>query len=341
MEEKKNFETENIESEEMYNSMSPELKIYERMERMYNSMQSALQMYERMEKAYNSMQPAALQMYERMEKTYDSMQPALQMYERMEKTYNSMELTLQMYERMEKTYNSMQPALQMYERIQSAINKFNTIDWNSIRDLVADQIKETGELLLKQEADFWCLDIDILNDINDKDLTADTLSEYVEKNLEVYIEEIIRNPMYELHMTLIKETYEAYKGGFYKLCVMPLFAAFEHVLSSWYAGTIKKDMVSVKHKPKVYRLYNNIKPEEYTEIEQRHLINVFVLSILRTYKNTFVKIPDELCQELNRNSIAHGFHDYNSITKVDVLKLFQLLKSALILKSVDSKEFKE
>lgn len=53
---------------------------------------------------------------------------------------------------------------------------------------------------------------------------------------------------------------------------------------------------------------------------------------------TFVGVPKELCQELNRNSIAHGFHDYDSITKEDILKLFQLLKSTLVLRYFNVKD---
>ncbi|MDP7979132.1 hypothetical protein [Bacillus multifaciens] len=234
----------------------------------------------------------------------------------------------------------LQSFMDMQENIKKIVETFNNIDLSSIRDKVAEEITETSELLIKQEEGFWCLDIDILNVMGDKELTEEGLSDYIERNLETYIAEIVQDSMYELHITLIQETYEAYKGGFYKLCVMPLFAAFEHVFTSWYAGTINKDAVLVKQKPRVFKLYNEIKNKEYSEVEQEHLINVFVLSIIRTYKNTFIKIPDELCQKLNRNSIAHGFHDYDSITKVDILKLFQLLKATLILRSVSSHKFK-
>lgn len=68
---------------------------------------------------------------------------------------------------------------------------------------------------------------------------------------------------------------------------------------------------------------------------------MFAQSVLRMYEKTFVSIPEQLNKELNRNSITHGFHDYDSITQEDVLKLFQLLKAALILKYVSPKHFIE
>ncbi|TNB96926.1 hypothetical protein FHG65_18835 [Bacillus cereus] len=229
---------------------------------------------------------------------------------------------------------NMQPFFEMAEHITGLMN---IINWESISDAAAERIKEIDRLLQEYEQDFWCLDYEILDDI-EEGITLEIVSVYVDKNLESYVEAIIKEPMYELHVSLIKETYEAYKKGFYKLCAMSLFAAFEHVIASWRAGNIKAEMVSVKQNPKVFKLYNKIKPEVYSDIEQVQFSKVFALSVLRMFKRTFVKIPDELCQELNRNSIAHGFHNYDSLNKTDILKLFQLLKSTLVIKYLDINE---
>ncbi|MCC2539193.1 hypothetical protein OCF57_04045 [Bacillus cereus] len=245
-------------------------------------------------------------------------------------------------------YEQIRPVLEaqrkLSEQIQPIIEIYNNINWDSIREAVAEQIKEIEAILIEQEKKFWCLDMDSISDIVDGEITEDGLSEYIDKNIESYIKEIVQDPMYKLHATLIEETYEAYKGGFYKLCIMPLFAAFEHVITLWYMGKIKEDKISVNHKPDVRKLYHKIKPEKYkddNDVEKEQLNTIFGLSVLRMYKNTFVKIPDKLSQELNRNSIAHGYHDYDSLNKEDVLKLFQLLKSSLILKSFDSKNLAE
>ncbi|QWH11940.1 hypothetical protein EXW38_11450 [Bacillus mycoides] len=211
----------------------------------------------------------------------------------------------------------------------------NSIDWESISEKASERIKEIDRLLQEHEKNFWCLDFEILDAIEDSEMTQEIISEYVSENLDLYVEEIIKDPMYELHVTLIKETYEAYKRGFYKLCAMSLFAAFEHVIASWRAGNIKSDMVSVRQKPNVRRLYYKIEPEVYSEIEQEQFTKVFAISVFRMFKKTFEKIPDEISQELNRNSIAHGFYDYDSLTKTDILKLFQLLKSTLVIRYFD------
>ncbi|NWK69747.1 hypothetical protein HWX41_11815 [Bacillus paramycoides] len=212
------------------------------------------------------------------------------------------------------------------------------IDWESINDGIAKRIKEIDELLQEQEKKFWCLDIEILDAIEDAEITGEFISGYVSENLESYVEKIIQDPIYELHATLIKETYEAFKGGFYKVCVMPLFAAFEHVLATWGDGNINADVVSVRQKPEIYKVTRAINPEKYIDIEQEQFTKVFSLSVIRMLQKTFVGVPKELCQELNRNSMAHGFHDYDSITKTDILKLFQLLKSTLVIRDFNVNE---
>ena len=222
---------------------------------------------------------------------------------------------------------------EMNEHIAGLIN---IIDWESISDTAAERIKEIDMLLKEHEENFWCLDFEILNVVEEDEMNQEHISEYVSKNLDSYVEEIVKDPMYELHATLIQETYEAFKGGYYKLCAMPLFAAFEHVLATWGDGNINADMVSVRQKPIIFRVTKAISPEKYSEIEEEQFIKVFSLSVIRMLHKTFVGVPNELCQELNRNSIAHGFHDYDAITKTDILKLFQLLKSTLVIKYFDT-----
>src|SRR5699024_5842585 len=101
-----------------------------------------------------------------------------------------------------------------------------------------------------------------------------------------------------------------------------------------------KEGVSVNLKPKVWRLYNKVEKINKEEEDAEEFIKVFARSVLRMYEKTFVTSSNEPSKELNRHSIAHGFHDYDSIEKIDILKLFQLLKSSLILKNITIDEFK-
>ncbi|MEK4695546.1 hypothetical protein MKX31_16235 [Bacillus sp. FSL M8-0063] len=228
-----------------------------------------------------------------------------------------------------------------YKPLFELVDKYKYINWNILNQSAEDELRQIEGILIKHEKEYWCLDMNVVQFIINGNVTKDNVSKYVEDNLEAYVAEIIRNPMYEIHVSLIKEAYEAYKIGLYKLCIMPLFAAFEHVIAFWLKGNITTEMISIKSNPNIRRLYKRVKPEEYRELEIEQIKNVFVASVLRGFHNMFITGSDELGTNLNRNSIAHGFHDYSTLSKVDVLKLFQLLKSALILQFVSPKKVAE
>src|SRR5690625_4435028 len=80
-------------------------------------------------------------------------------------------------------------------------------------------------------------------------ITNELLSTYVHEHLDEYVEEMLQEPMFGIHQSLLKKTLEAYKSGFYKLSAYSLFSVFEHLISSWYVGNIKKEEISVHTKP--------------------------------------------------------------------------------------------
>ncbi|EJV80216.1 hypothetical protein [Bacillus cereus] len=228
-----------------------------------------------------------------------------------------------------------------HEQIQAIIELCNNIDWDSMREVVAELGKDLNQILAEQVEDYWCLYMDIAIALANGKITKDGLSEYVDEKIDSFIEEIVQDPIYELHATLILETYEAYKVGLYKLCAMPLFAAFEHVVKLWCLGYIKKEKIVVNLKPDIWGVKKKIAPKEYNHIEKENLSKIFALSVFRMYEKTFDNIPKQLGHELNRNAIAHGYYDYDSVSKIDILKLFQLLKSTLILKSFEPNKVAE
>ncbi|EJR62785.1 hypothetical protein IK3_03105 [Bacillus toyonensis] len=278
-----------------------------------------------------------------VERFNKQLEPTREIVERLNKQLEpTREIWGRINEQIEPIMQAMQKRIkEQYQPILEQINKYKNIDWDALNQDAVEELKRIDRVLFDHEKEYWCLDMEIATSLVNGNIKEENLSEYVEKNLEAYVAEIIRNPMYEIHVTLIEEAYEAYKLGLYKLCMMPLFAAFEHVITFWIKGNITKEMISIKSNPKIKRLYKKIKPEEYRELEIEKINSVFVASVLRTFHNTFINGSDELETNLNRNSIAHGFHDYNTLSKVDALKLFQLLKSALILQFVSPKKVAE
>ena len=153
--------------------------------------------------------------------------------------------------------------------------------------------------------------------------------------------ELIEEPMFSIHKSLLRETLEAYHAGFYRLCTYSLFSIFDYIISAWYIGNIKKDEIVIHTKPNIYRRYEKIAPFAKKKEEQAELMKIFGQSVFRVHQTIFRKSPKELNKKLNRHSIIHGFHHYDSIKQEDVLKLFQLLKSCLVLRWIDKEDFEE
>ncbi|MFV1006956.1 hypothetical protein [Bacillus cereus] len=206
----------------------------------------------------------------------------------------------------------------------------NDIDWETVNQELEDDARNVEKFLKKNERDFWCIDMELFALIEDKELKLEEVPKYIEENLDVYISEINKEPIYKFHASLINEAYEAYKAGLYKLCTFPLFATFEYIITSWYRGNITEDKQSVEQTKYVKGLRSNVHPKKLKKLEEDPMLKVFSLSVIRVYREMFD--TRYTSSKLNRNTIAHGLHDYDSLNKNDVLKLFQILKAATVLK---------
>ncbi|ANN34894.1 hypothetical protein COL26_13970 [Bacillus thuringiensis] len=219
------------------------------------------------------------------------------------------------------------------EMNQHIAGLMNSIDWETINQELEDDARNIEGILKEYEKDFWCVDMELFALIEDKELKFKEAPKYIEENLGKYISEINNESLYKFHTTLINEAYEAYKAGLYKLCTFPLFATFEYVMTSWYKGTINEDKQSIRQTKYVKGLRSNVHPKNYKNVEEDPMFKVFSFSVIRVYRKLFdTKYTNS---KLNRNTIAHGFHNYDSISKNDVLKLFQILKAAPVLKVFD------
>ncbi|MGG3115271.1 hypothetical protein [Bacillus paranthracis] len=258
--------------------------------------------------------------------------------EAMQPTIQSLAKTIPLIiETRNKFIESMKPVFEMIEQVSRAVTE---IDWEQIRQDRVEYLKEIDKKLKEYENEFWCLDLMTYSDMVDQGISIDTIPKYIENNLESCIEDIVSDPIYEHHASLIIEAYQAYKVGLYKVCAFPLLATFERIIASWYVGNVREDKIEIKKTRKVKRLYNEIDPDMYKSVDQELMFEMFSLSVLRTFKKLFITASKPY-QELNRHSIAHGFHDYEHLAKIDILKLFQLLKAATLLRFLDSKKVKD
>ncbi|EOO67657.1 hypothetical protein IIC_05296 [Bacillus cereus VD021] len=245
------------------------------------------------------------------------------------------DLLVKDFQAMSKITNELRSTINQSFLVFSEVigNLLSDIDWETINQELEDDARNVEKFLKEYEQDFWCVDMELFALIEDKELKFEEAPKYIEENLDMYIAEINKEPMYKFHATLISEAYEAYKAGLYKLCTFPLFATFEYVITSWYSGNINEDKQSIEQTKYVKGLRSNVHPKKYKNVEEDPTFKVFSLSVIRVYRKMFD--TQYTSSKLNRNTIAHGLHDYDSLSKNDVLKLFQILKAATVLKVFD------
>ncbi|TDX36561.1 hypothetical protein C7954_1476 [Halanaerobium congolense] len=228
-----------------------------------------------------------------------------------------------------KSFEPMQDFIDNYyktlNKFAKTIRKFNTsINWDDLEKNFRNRLRKYESLMSKFEKECWAIDADMLDDmeiINHEDFEID---KYIEKNLDEYIELFQKNSLYENHTSLILEAHELYNLNYYKHCAFSLLAVFENILSEAF------DDYNIK-KTKKDNIFN--KTSDYIEtVEDKLALNIIlfrrvynVYTIL--YKPSWNKHP----KQLNRNWIMHGSYNYDKIGKIDILKLFQLLKAASIL----------
>ena len=228
---------------------------------------------------------------------------------------------------------AVNPILNHIQRINDTIK---AIDWEKVSENARQQIKEIDTLLREKDRELWCLDYS-LADMVLSNSDADTITEiavYVESNLDNYLEFYRTESIYTMHIDLLTEAISAYKDGYFKLCLGSLFTVVEYLITSWYVG----DLNNIGGRPNQKNLYHRV--DKLTKDEQSELDKVFAQSILRVYKEMFKSdYGEEFSDTLNRHSIAHGYHNYESIKKEDTLKIFQLIKSMSLLNDVSPHGF--
>lgn len=213
-------------------------------------------------------------------------------------------------------------------------NPILEIDPSEFEPAQYEILKNIDEEIKRQELNYWCIDEDVLNHFYDvQEINDSNLTDYVQEHLDEIIHSLLEEPLFQLHESLIKETEEAFKNKYYKLCLFPLFTLFEQVIVSWYYNQLESGAPQ-KTKTKDRNFKNKITVDE--NIEEDILI-IFARSIVRMYKKTFDKFGNEPSKGLQRNAMFHGYYFYDEIGKRHILQLFQLLKASTVLKFVDKK----
>lgn len=238
--------------------------------------------------------------------------------------------------------NSMQPVLESFDEIGSFAKNINkrliNIDFKGFHERVQKLLEEiklkTGEL---SGHDIY-LDIDALENIDlaniHEDLNREKIMRVFEGELDRKVNILLEEPVLVIHKELIRQSYNSYLNKDYIVATMAIYPVIEHFITTWSTheeGEMDPMQVPLRYTgtriKKLLEKYE-IDNEAFAELEK-----MFLLNALEGYFKIFIPNIEEFRGGLQRNSTLHGYHDFNSISKTDYIKLIQLLKATLHLKN--------
>jgi hypothetical protein len=216
-----------------------------------------------------------------------------------------------------------------------------SIDWKRIKEGLKARLEAYEQLMGKYDSELWAIDQDLF-DILELDHIEPPLLEVIEKHVEEmlnsYLEKFKEEEMYQRYVCILEQSYAAFRSEQYALASFPLFAVVEGIMSE----VFKEYEIDVEVKPKLRKKRNQlyIKLSDYVDSTEDELAIslLFFRRVFKVYEELFKPAWDKHPEKLNRNWMMHGSYHYEKITKRDVLKLFQLVKSTIILKDISFEE---
>ncbi|QWH42883.1 hypothetical protein EXW53_26785 (plasmid) [Bacillus mycoides] len=220
---------------------------------------------------------------------------------------------------------------------------FKNFDWSAVRESLRRQLEYYDSQLKQFDKELWAIDADILDAFEESEieLSSAFIEQYVEDSLESYIELFVTDELYSEHKLIIEQAYSAYKNADYALTVFPLFAVIDRLISNTFSAYEIDTNLKPKLKPHKNKIYHKVKDYVETTEDEIAFYLMFFRRVFNVYKKMFEPSWNNQPKQINRNWIMHGSFTYDSITKVDVLKLFQLIKAIEVVKRFSFEQDKQ
>jgi len=203
-------------------------------------------------------------------------------------------------------------------------------------DRFSEQLNETQRKfdtsLEKYDDLHWAVDEDLWVALRSGECTDETIAEHVEENINDYVEFFSRNDYYNSHSLIIEQAFNSLKQEQYASATFNLFAVIDGNITK----AFKKYDIPMEERrnrrwePKTYEKLNHYKKVKSNQ-ERMAFSFIFFKRMFNVYSVFFKPAWNGKSEVLNRNLVMHGAYDYSRITKEDVLKLIQLVKSTSVL----------
>ncbi|MGG1340156.1 hypothetical protein ABE244_06160 [Bacillus toyonensis] len=242
--------------------------------------------------------------------------------------------------------NTMSEQIAFQQSIGSMFQSiFNDFDLSSIREGLRIQLEKYESKVKKFDKELWTIDAELLDTFVDesREFNSSAIEKYVEDSLDSYINFFMTDDLYSDYKLIIEQAYKAYRNGDYALTVFPLFAVIDNLITNTFAAY----QIDTQLKPK-YKKNNNknkiyYKVKDYVETNEDELAFylMFFRRVYKVYTKIFEPAWNNHPNQINRNWIMHGSFTYNTITKLDTLKLFQLIKAIEVVKNISFEQDKQ
>lgn len=148
-----------------------------------------------------------------------------------------------------------------------------SIDWSRIREGLKARLETFENLTKKFDQDLWAIDSDIFDLFElDEDIELPSCMEierHVEGMLETYMVNFRKDPMYINYVTILEQSYNAYKSKQYALASFPLLAVIEGIMATTFHEYEIDVEIKRKLKTKKNQLY--VKLSDYVESTEDEL----------------------------------------------------------------------
>ncbi|MFP3728599.1 hypothetical protein U8V72_25795 [Priestia filamentosa] len=217
--------------------------------------------------------------------------------------------------------------------VNPALEILKKIDFNDFEKRLKQELIDLDKSFREYDEAFWAIDEDLFDEMEEMEhsITVDTIAEYIENKLESYEDYFCSESYFKPYHLILKQTISNFKQGQYAIAAMPLFA----IIDANFTKAFKKYAIAEKRlTPKLRKNNNKNKPyfkaKDFADDEEK--LGYRYVFFKRTFiaYTEFFKPSRKHPESINRNWVMHGSYKYVEITKEDVLKLIQLVKSTAV-----------
>jgi hypothetical protein len=209
------------------------------------------------------------------------------------------------------------------------------ISYNTLINKELKKRIDTYEQFLKLfDKNLWTIDVKLLSRIEQGEIKIDNIEAYIENELHSYLDYFKSEELYSNYKLIIEQSYSSFRKEHYALAIFPLFSVVDNLIKNTF------DNYEIDTKIKAHLLEKKDKDffkfKDYIESTQDELAIylMFFRRVFNMYKIIFNPSWYNYPSTINRNWIMHGSYKYDTVSKKDVLKMYQLIKAIDVIKNI-------